>query len=431
MKITLINPPYFEIEDDHVEQNLGIAYLAAVLIENGFKDTFILELTGISNMEDCLRKICASDIYGISCYTTSYKNVLQIIRYIKKEINPNAYIFIGGPHPSALPEETYRESGADLIVVGEGERAVLETAKQVEKGTPLKGIVRYKEIENLDEIPFPIRLLNCENPFSRTLHGEKTLSLLATRGCPNNCLHCNSNIMGSGSHGIRSRSVKNIIDEIRYLKELGIYSFRFNDDNFLAHPDIIELLKKIAIEKIRFRVFSHVEYLTDEVCNLLHNAGCDFVSVGIESLNPDNLRFLHKLNNLYNLNNLNYAIDNGLRIRASFMVGLPYDTDETIDLYFSQAALLPIQEFAVYPLIPYPGTGIAQNASKLHYKILNTDYELYMQMGKNRSAAYCLSYDNPHTGNKFGPDEVYAWKNRAEELLEKTMIHMRFSKVAN
>lgn len=113
------------------------------------------------------------------------------------------------------------------------------------------------------------------------------------------------------------------------------------------------------------------------------------------------------------------------------MVGLPYDTDETIDLYFSQAALLPIQEFAVYPLIPYPGTGIAQNASKLHYKILNTDYESYMQMGKNKSAAYCLSYDNPHTGNKFGPDEVYSWKNRAEELLEKTMIHMRFSNVAN
>lgn len=53
MKILLINPPYFGIEDDHLEQNLGLAYIASYLIHYGFKDTEILEMTGLSNMEEC------------------------------------------------------------------------------------------------------------------------------------------------------------------------------------------------------------------------------------------------------------------------------------------------------------------------------------------------------------------------------------------
>lgn len=430
MKITLINPPYFGIEDDHVEQNLGIAYLSAMLLKNGFPDTHIMELTGTSNLEECLAHLTFSDVYGISCYTTSYKNVLSIIKHIRETINPEAYIFLGGPHPSALPEKTLEESGAELIIVGEGEIAVIEAMRQLQAGEPLKGIVKFDVIKDLDKLPFPTRLMDCEKPFTRRFHGEQTLSLIATRGCPNSCIHCNSNIMGAGSHGVRSRSVDNIIKEIQILKKMGIRKFRFNDDNFLAHDDIINLLSRLAEEHIRFRVFGHIQYLTDKVCALLQQAGCDFVSVGIESLNPDNLKFLTKLNNLRNIDNLKNAASHKLTIRASFMVGLPYDTNETIDKYFQQAALLDIQEFAVYPLIPYPGTGIATHADKLYYIILNRDYDHYMQMGIDRSAAYCLAYDNPETGNHFGPEEVKRWKFRAEYLLSGHMIHMRDSEIA-
>lgn len=56
MNIILINPPYFGIEDDHLEQNLGIAYIASYLIHHGFHNTDILELTGISDLNECLKK---------------------------------------------------------------------------------------------------------------------------------------------------------------------------------------------------------------------------------------------------------------------------------------------------------------------------------------------------------------------------------------
>lgn len=170
-----------------------------------------------------------------------------------------------------------------------------------------------------------------------------------------------------------------------------------------------------------------MEYLTDEICRLLKESGCKFVSVGIESLNPNNLKFLHKYNNLIYLHNLENARIYGLIIRASFMVGLPFDTDDTIKYFFDEAAKLYIQEFAVYPLIPYPGTEIAANAEKFHYKITSNDYDKYMQIGVKGCACYSLAYNNPETGNNFYPEDVMRWKQKAEELLGKTMLHMKYS----
>lgn len=431
MKIVLINPPYFGVEDDHVEQNLGIAYLAAALRKGGFPDTEILELTGKGSLEKCLALLPYSDVYGFSCYTTSYTNVLAMIRQIREKINPSAYIILGGPHPTAMPEETLRESGADLVITGEGEVAIVEAAAALQSGRPLKGILHGEAVRDLDEIPYPVRLTGKENTFSRTFHGVKTYSLIATRGCPYSCMHCNSNIMGAGSRGVRSRSVENIVGEIRSLKALGASVFRFNDDNFLAHDKIHELLAALGEENIEYRVFGHVRYLTDEICRELRESGCDFVSVGIESMNPDNLRFLRKTDNLKYIGNLKNAEKYGLFIRGSFMVGLPFDTDQNIEQCFGEASRLPMHEFAVYPLIPYPGTEIARRAEELHYRIVDRNFDSYMQMGKERQAGYCLAYDNPETGIRFGPEDVKRWKVRAEEILGQTMTHMSNSRIAH
>lgn len=430
MKIVLINPPCFGVDDDHVEQNLGISYLAAALRHGGFPDTDILELTGTGSLEKSLSLLPDAEVYGFSCYTTSYGNVLAMIRHIRETLHPGAYIILGGPHPTAKPEETLRESGADLVITGEGEAAIVEAVGALRENAPLRGILPGRPIRNLDKIPYPLRLTGKDNTFSRTFHGEKTFSLIATRGCPYSCLHCNSNIMGAGSRGIRSRSVENIIGEIRELKALGAHGFRFNDDNFLAHAQIHELLEALGKEDIRYRVFGHVRYLTDSICRELKESGCGFVSVGIESMNPDNLRFLRKTDNLRYIANLENADRYGLVIRASFMVGLPFDTDESIERYFGEAADLPMQEFAVYPLLPYPGTEIERRAEELHYRIVDHDYDDYMQMGKGRQAGYCLAYDNPETGIRFGPEDVRRWKIRAEELLARTMTHMSASTIA-
>ena len=148
-------------------------------------------------------------------------------------------------------------------------------------------------------------------------------------------------------------------------------------------------------------------------------------------MNPDNLRFLGKINNIKYIDNLYNAQKHKLVLRASFMVGLPFDTDDTIERYFKYSSELPLSEYAVYPLIPYPGTLIYEKAKQFHYNIISENYENYRQMGVNGDACYVLEYHNPNTSNHFGPADVRRWKIRAEQLLDQHFIHMRNSSIAN
>ena len=105
------------------------------------------------------------------------------------------------------------------------------------------------------------------------------------------------------------------------------------------------------------------------------------------------------------------AKEHGLIIRASFIVGLPFDTDTTIYSYFQKAASLGIDEYAVYPLIPYPGTPIAQHPERLGYHIMDSDFSHYVQIGKNRETCYALRHKN------FDNYDVKRWLNIASQLL--------------
>jgi radical SAM superfamily enzyme YgiQ (UPF0313 family) len=107
------------------------------------------------------------------------------------------------------------------------------------------------------------------------------------------------------------------------------------------------------------------------------------------------------------------------------MVGLPYDTDETIEATYGQAARLGLDEFAVYPLIPYPGTPVWKNPQKFGYVITDRDFTKYVQMGRAGLTCYALRHAH------FGPEDVERWKHRAEQLLEAGGTrHMRESLTA-
>jgi radical SAM superfamily enzyme YgiQ (UPF0313 family) len=93
------------------------------------------------------------------------------------------------------------------------------------------------------------------------------------------------------------------------------------------------------------------------------------------------------------------------------MLGLPYDSDETIEKYFEKAIKLPFDEFSIYPLIPYPGTRIAKEPEKFGYEIINKDFTRYIQIGKNKATTYALKHRN------FTEHDVKRWYNYVEELL--------------
>lgn len=424
--VVLINPPSLCVEDDRVEPPLGLLYIAAVLRDHGYEDVTVHDMSGCPSEEQISFEIAnlpGAGIYGVSSLCTNYLYAKRIIERIRSA-DCRARVIIGGPNPTGIPGFIAEDSGADVVVAGEGEDPFVICVDAYSRGIELKGIVTGHGRNDIDSYPFPARDLVDMETYSRRLMGEPVVSLISSRGCKSNCIHCNSPVMGAGSRGARYRSTGNLFAEIETLRP-HFRCFRFNDDHFTGNPDLETLLKQMKNLEIRFRVFGRIEDLTDSSCRLLKDAGCVHITLGLESLNPDNLRVLGKGSQIGLESNIAVAKSHGLHIRASFIVGLPYDSDDSIPDCFERAAGLGIDEFAVYPLIPYPGSLLWQSPGKFGYCICNRDFTDYVQMGLNGKTCYALKHEN------FGLEDVRRWKSKAENILtEGGARHMRDSCVA-
>jgi len=426
MKVVLINPPSDCVENDHLEAPLGLLYIASLLRENNIS-VQIYDMTGCKNKNEIDKKIediPEGDIYGFTTYCTNYFYVKKCINYIRSRID-NSLIVLGGPNPTALPEFTLKDSNCDCIITGEGEDAFLKFVYAFLNKSDFPFIIQGFGRSNIDSYPMPAWDLVDMNSYSRILEGEKVVSIISSRGCKYHCIHCNSVVMGGGNK-VRYRSVGNIISEIKYLKKKGYRKFRFNDDNFTSNPNLTSLLEQLKALDIRYRIFARIEDLTETNCRLLAESGCCHISIGLESLNPDNLRILGKFTqsgleekHLYN------AKKYGIILRVFFMIGLPYDNDETIVKYFEKASKLPFDEFSVYPLIPYPGTRIAKEPEKFGYEIIDHDFTHYVQIGKNKATTFALRHKN------FTEYDVQRWYEYVEDLLVSSNKLLQYqSKIA-
>lgn len=437
IKICLINPPCTIIDDDNLEPSLGQLYIASVLRENGY-EVQIYPMTGCKDeneVNEKIKQIPEADVYGITVYCTNYNNVKKIINHIRDEYE-NAFTILGGPNATALPEFTLKDSKCNFIIVGEGEDAFLYLTREIHSihiNGELSDFIDDKIIygqgrEDIDSYPMPAYDLIDFNDYTRVLDGERVVSIISSRGCDRNCTHCNSVIMGGGSRGkkkVRYRSPENVIKEITYLKYLGFKKYRFNDDIFTSNPALDWFLWELKELNIEYRIFARVEDLTEKNCRMLSESGCKHVSIGLESLNPENLKFLRKSSQIGKENNIDIAKKYGMMVRVYFILGLPADSNESVKEYMEKAAKLNFDEYALYPLIPYPGTAIWNEPEKYGYTIIDKDFTKYIQTGKNRSTCFVLDHKN------FNHEDVERWVKYSMELLDnRGKIHNSKSVIA-
>src|SRR4030043_1490075 len=129
MKITFIIPNSPFLIDEKVYPALGILYLSSFLKKNGFNDIEVIDL----NLENKILDEIDSRIVGFYSNTPQFPIVIKLLKEIKSiNKDKNAIYIIGGPHVSGRPEDAFEDF--DLIVVGEGEEAVLEIERKVETG---------------------------------------------------------------------------------------------------------------------------------------------------------------------------------------------------------------------------------------------------------------------------------------------------------
>lgn len=359
---------------------LGLVYIAAILEKNGY-NVRIIDMSVEHMAEPELIKILkefSPDLIGITA-TTATINYSFKLASICKKILPNSFMVFGGPHPTALPEESLSNKNIDVVVKAEGEYTFLELVKELEKPKPnfkkIKGIV-FKNgkkfirtgarafIENLDELPFPARhLLPIKKYFYVDVKATPMTTMFTSRGCPRMCIYCSSrNIFGGR---FRSRSAKNVVNEIEHVVDVyGIKELHFLDDTFtLDKKRVVEICKEIKKRKID--IFwccpngIRVNTVDKELLVQMKKVGCYSLAFGIESGSQEILNKVKKGITLDQARNaFKLCKEVGIETWGFFMLGLPGDNEKTIRKTIDFAKELDPDIAKFHITIPLPGTEL-------------------------------------------------------------------------
>lgn len=388
IRVLLIRPPLAKpLSDiDTMNQSLGLAYLAAVLEKEGFPVKIIETLILGYQQKEIIKeaKKFKPTIIGLSSTTREFPAALKLASNLKKHLK-KCLTIIGGPHVTVTPKQTIKHKCFDFAVLGEGEETIIELVKALEKDkkdlTQIKGIALKKGkriiitppqpfIKNLDTIPFPARhLLPPLERYRPTPVSYRNLpvgTIMTSRGCPFRCTFCARNVFGTQ---VRLRSPKNVVDEIEILvKKYGAREIRVWDDTFNLDPSrVIEICKEILKRKLVFSwaCQARVNFVNSRMFHWMKKAGCWQISYGIES---GNQAILNKVKKGITLKMAQAAVAKtkkaGIEAKCYFMVGLPDETEETMQdtIDFAKKIDPDIATFCI--TLPFPGTEIYQEAIK-------------------------------------------------------------------
>ncbi len=314
MKVCLVNPIIDSKYSMEPQSHLGIAYIAAMLMNKGYKVDIIDAPIEKKKQDDINDELYAGnyDVIGISCFFFNYNSCYKLAKFIRKSLN-NPFVYLGG----YLPTLAYKKMKNDLklvdcFVIGEGESTTLALLDNIGKGNwnETQGIVYLKGdqitftghaklIDDLDSIPFPMRKRQNLKP--------ELVDIAASRGCYGHCNFCGISEFYETCEGskIRRRSPHNVVAEIQYLvNEFGAKTINFVDDNFFISSKagekwFYEFSSLIREKKIS--VNFHCNFRANEVIEKpgiikdFIEIGLIRVFIGVESFLDSHLKFYNKL----------------------------------------------------------------------------------------------------------------------------------------
>ncbi len=426
MKITLVAPPY--PLEEAPSPPLGICYVAAVCEEAG-AEVRIFDYIVRHYTPEKLKKELDSfnpDIIGSTSVTMNFPAAADIIRTAKR-LNPSLITMMGGPHVSFDIDNTLnRYPEIDLIVVGESEitlKELIPVIKNKSSWTDIKGIAFRKDngifktesrglMKDIEKVTLPARHLL---PMSRYHALGFPVSIITSRGCPNKCIFC----LGRKMVGmkVRYRSPESVLDEIEHILSYGFTRINIADDFFTANKKRVRLIcEEILKRNIDFTwsAFARVDSVDVPTLELMKKAGCDTVSFGIESGNQEMLKRVKKGITLEQARRAFKACnDVGMVAHASFMIGLPGETEQTLKDSTDFAEELGI-DYSYHFLAPFPGTTIREEKENYDIEFLTDDWNRY-DANKPIVNTSCLSAEDMESFAAFFEKEHEKnWENVKE-----------------
>jgi radical SAM superfamily enzyme YgiQ (UPF0313 family) len=354
------------------------------------------------DLEACLAK-SNPDVVGFTAVSPAIDDVSRVSSVVAKVL-PSAIRIIGGPHVSALPAETLKNSNFQIAVKGEGVETFLEVLMELRSDAPslsdVNGIY-YKDengkilgnsaatkIMKFEEYPFPglsVDLLNIENYEELVnVDGEnqgQAATLFTSRGCPyGKCIYCASKAVFN--HKVDFRSAENVFKEIEYLCNKGFRAFYILDDMFtISRKRILELAELIEASdiKISYSMMTRASAIDKEIAGALKRSGCRVAAIGVES--GDRRLLDEVIDKNISLDRVKRATQflkaEGIHVKYFMMLGLPEQDWQSIKQSIDLLLETSPDSINASITIPYPGSDLYGDS---RIKILNNgkNFEKYL-----------------------------------------------------
>ncbi|MFH2145311.1 MAG: radical SAM protein [Candidatus Omnitrophota bacterium] len=402
MNIALIRPPKISgaFEKILIQEPINLAYIAAYLKNKDFKVAiwdFEVEPYSKKILSEKVKN-SAINIAGITAMTPTIANA-HLIAQTLKNINPSLKTIVGGPHVSALPEESLSEFPAfDYTVVGEGEKPMRALCEKIkEPGAPdtlnavgwrENGTVKIRAvpdfIENLDTLDFPARELfkpkYYRNIYAAGIDRPKTKStaMFTSRGCPHQCTFCA--VKTTLGEKVRLRSARNVIEELFLCKtRFGYNHITFEDTNItFDRQRFLKICSGLKDLKLSWDCQTRVDLVDEPLIKIMRDAGCLKIAYGIESGSPRILKLMKKNIDLDQIRQaFRWTKQNGIIACAFFILGAhPQETKEDIEMTRSLLFKTAPDVFQLSIICPYPGTQIHELMRKENL-LIRTDWSKF------------------------------------------------------
>ncbi len=366
---------------------LGLASLASYLDREGI-DSDIIDCYAVPDstrhIQDYLKAEKPAFI-GLSCSTSTFADGIRVSE-LAKETLPEIKVIFGGAHVSALKNRIIDEFPVvDFVVAGEGEETLTELIKsEGNEPASIQGIIyrenhgesvftgyREKSID-LDTLPFPAyeKIDGFPDRYRMPPFNYPSIphsSCVTSRGCPYQCSYCDRSVF---RRSFRYNSAEYIFKHLVYLKEnFGIRHVNFYDDQFTFNRKRIKAFTDLMAERsigMTFNCVVRAEHVDMELLHDLKKAGCWLISLGIET-GDEELLAQHRQNADLDMlaNKIRMIKKAGIRTKGLLMMGLPGETEQSIEKSIKFVQSLPIDELNLAKFTPFPGSPIYENIHEL------------------------------------------------------------------